>query len=424
MGIQFECNNNYRSKIYGRIDADTSFEEENICSDSGYMLTWMRFRTDVNLHDCSTVRDGEDYVCIQSPAEPLQKKIVENGIKLRNWSTTCAFYPRMSKFIANTVSFELVHFPGHYLVASKASLKCVCNGTTKNLPIASLNDPHLTIERLESQQMLSICRHHQHSDQPSFSDKKPSIPLCDETYRRASFTLTDLTDGSGVEATGGDSGDDIFASELDDIAETGGADDDLGDAADEIKRVLNMWRTRGVLLMDEVDLLLHPLKSELNFPIGNKIEIDIDVETLGASGVTGSMSTINQKVTNMPKGLRWDLPIAMIDSILEADAIMNGKKVLQENEMSSHYVVELIKTFKKGKKNKVIQTIPHLILLPDNGDKNNAKSISQEIQELSSIFLIGWIETRQLIRWKHASYVGRIQSKDILEYLCYPEGKN
>ena len=38
-----------------------------------------------------------------------------------------------------------------------------------------------------------------------------------------------------------------LAAELDDVAESGAADDDLGAASDEIRRVLNMWRTRGRL---------------------------------------------------------------------------------------------------------------------------------------------------------------------------------
>ena len=34
----------------------------------------------------------------------------------------------------------------------------------------------------------------------------------------------------------------------------------------------------GVLIMDEVDLLLHPLKAELNFPIGDKSALDFSPE--------------------------------------------------------------------------------------------------------------------------------------------------
>ena len=41
---------------------------------------------------------------------------------------------------------------------------------------------------------------------------------------------------------------------------------------------------QGVIIMDEVDVLLHPLRSELNFPIGMKTAIDLS-------------------------GYRWDLPI-------------------------------------------------------------------------------------------------------------------
>jgi AAA15 family ATPase/GTPase len=43
---------------------------------------------------------------------------------------------------------------------------------------------------------------------------------------------------------------------------------------DGIVPILNIWKN-GVLIMDEVDALLHPLKSELNFPIGRKKAIDL-----------------------------------------------------------------------------------------------------------------------------------------------------
>ena len=61
------------------------------------------------------------------------------------------------------------------------------------------------------------------------------------------------------------------------------------DMADEIVRVFDLWN-EGVLIMDEVDVLLHPLKSELNFPIGQKIAIDLS-------------------------GYRWELPIFLLDAV-------------------------------------------------------------------------------------------------------------
>ena len=42
------------------------------------------------------------------------------------------------------------------------------------------------------------------------------------------------------------------------------------DLATAAARILMLFR-EGVLIMDEVDSLLHPLKSELNFPLGTKV---------------------------------------------------------------------------------------------------------------------------------------------------------
>jgi hypothetical protein len=43
--------------------------------------------------------------------------------------------------------------------------------------------------------------------------------------------------------------------------------------AEELAKILELFRN-GVMLLDEVDLILHPLKSELNFPIGEKFDLD------------------------------------------------------------------------------------------------------------------------------------------------------
>ena len=56
---------------------------------------------------------------------------------------------------------------------------------------------------------------------------------------------------------------------------------------------------RGVLLLDEVDMLLHPLKSELNFPVGPKVVMD-----LGICGETN--------------GERWTLAIFMLGVVFKA----------------------------------------------------------------------------------------------------------
>ena len=55
----------------------------------------------------------------------------------------------------------------------------------------------------------------------------------------------------------------------------------------------------GKLILDEVDLILHPLKSELNWPLGAKHPLDF---TRSRSG----------------NGLRWQIPLHLLDAIFFA----------------------------------------------------------------------------------------------------------
>ena len=66
--------------------------------------------------------------------------------------------------------------------------------------------------------------------------------------------------------------------------------DGTGEArARELAGVLGLFKAGGMLL-DEVDLILHPLKSELNFPIGDKLDLDFSP-------------------------LRWDFAIHLLDAL-------------------------------------------------------------------------------------------------------------
>jgi hypothetical protein len=50
--------------------------------------------------------------------------------------------------------------------------------------------------------------------------------------------------------------------------------------AAECVKVISIWKS-SVLLMDEVDLILHPLKSELNYPVGTKEPLDFTANRIG-----------------------------------------------------------------------------------------------------------------------------------------------
>ena len=106
--------------------------------------------------------------------------------------------------------------------------------------------------------------------------------------------------------------------------------------------ILKLFKT-GVLLLDEVDLILHPLKSELNWPIGYKDPIDYSRGRLGI-------------------GLRWDLFWHLIDPIFYAGT---GKMSVEFKD--SREAITLLDNIKaliqQGVAEKQFQHTPHLVLL-------------------------------------------------------------
>jgi len=66
---------------------------------------------------------------------------------------------------------------------------------------------------------------------------------------------------------------------------------ELRNNSEILERVLRLFK-KGVMLLDEVDLILHPLRSELNFPIGQKFDLDLADD-----------------------GARWSLPMHLLDAI-------------------------------------------------------------------------------------------------------------
>ena len=104
----------------------------------------------------------------------------------------------------------------------------------------------------------------------------------------------------------------------------------------ELGRTLQLFQ-ESILIMDEVDLILHPLKSELNFPIGPKQELDAS-----------------------PR--RWLLPIHIIDSIF---FIERGKMSVNFKQSSrAMTILEQLKVvIENGYRKRALQRNPHLILL-------------------------------------------------------------
>jgi len=99
---------------------------------------------------------------------------------------------------------------------------------------------------------------------------------------------------------------------------------------------------KGVLLLDEVDMILHPLKSELNWPIGEKEPLDFTRSSFGF-------------------GLRWKVPYHLLDAVFYASGT---HRTINFNESREALIVlESIKmAVKSGIEQRVIQTTPRLLL--------------------------------------------------------------
>lgn len=90
--------------------------------------------------------------------------------------------------------------------------------------------------------------------------------------------------------------------------------------AGEAKKIMDIWKESGLLILDEIDVLTHPLKSELNFPIGQMEPIEMFND-------------------------RWDLPILLLSC------------------WSRHHNSKLKNVIEEGLNSFRVQQDPHLVLL-------------------------------------------------------------
>merc|ERR1719424_1205947 len=100
--------------------------------------------------------------------------------------------------------------------------------------------------------------------------------------------------------------------------------------------VMRVYRS-SCLIMDEVDLLLHPLKSELNFPIGKKHALDVSPQ-------------------------RWQCAIHCCDAVFYAER--RSMSVSFEQSARARAVLEeLLLVIEAGYAEHTLQRSPHLTLL-------------------------------------------------------------
>ena len=149
----------------------------------------------------------------------------------------------------------------------------------------------------------------------------------------------------------------------------------------------------GTVLMDEVDLLLHPLKSELHWPLGEKLPLDLTEAQDETSKKTTQIASAGSKHGESPlladvgvAGLRWRVASHILNVLnvavdLQADWKQGKERAVemtmwaagfpldaasrsrQQNLLASKLVGNVVSTVKDGIECNALTTIPHLILL-------------------------------------------------------------
>ena len=144
--------------------------------------------------------------------------------------------------------------------------------------------------------------------------------------------------------------------------------------------ILKLFRS-GVLLLDEVDLILHPLKSELNWPIGLKDPIDYSRSQLGI-------------------GLRWDIQWHLLDAVFYHTHRKMSVEFKDSREAIS--ILENISlVIQQGIANKYMQHTPHLVLL-------NRSFYHKELKPLMARWQLLYLRNKRL---------PSVEDKHLLSYM-------
>lgn len=148
-----------------------------------------------------------------------------------------------------------------------------------------------------------------------------------------------------------------------------------------LRKILTTWAD-GIALLDEVDLLLHPLKSELNFPVGEMLDLPL-----------------------LPQ--RFELPMHLLDPFF-------SRKSKKLGATDSDIWDDIQRTIDLGKNTFMFQTNPHLVLLDD-------EFYFKELRFPLAKWAVRWIFLQAIVNDDICSIVGTeeycIGQGEVLAYL-------
>jgi len=133
--------------------------------------------------------------------------------------------------------------------------------------------------------------------------------------------------------------------------------------ANELAQVLTLFK-KGVMLLDEVDLILHPLKSELNFPCGDKFDLDVSEQ-----------------------GERWSLPMHLCDAIFFA--MTKRVTTFEGRGAALGILTRLSEAIETGYQKKALQRLPHITML-------NHDYYDEEVKPIMAEWAYLWLQKMHL----------------------------
>lgn len=153
----------------------------------------------------------------------------------------------------------------------------------------------------------------------------------------------------------------------------------------------------GAVLIDEVDLVLHPLSSELNFPTGEKDVIDLAV-------------------------LRWQLPLHLLAIVFLAEShhgTSKGHGYRATDLGATALVEELKQIIKTALRLRKMGNKPHLMLLDATTYTEILPEADRSMLKVFAAWLVQWLKDNHV----HQCLLGGLDlaPDDILCYLTAPK---
>ena len=108
--------------------------------------------------------------------------------------------------------------------------------------------------------------------------------------------------------------------------------------------MMKLFQRSGTLILDEVDLILHPLKSELHWPLGRRVPLDFSKSRSG-------------------DGLRWKLPFFLLDAIFATALRRPAAEEAKGSNDAAAILQKVAAAVRDAVKNKGVQSTPHVVLL-------------------------------------------------------------